>query len=132
MPLAYDNATAPWYSEAERTVDGLQDWTAHGADTLLLYVQGQVDNAPEMLYVAIEDSTGKVVAVTRSDAATLVTTAEWQPWAIPLAEISAAGVQLDRVRTLYIGIGDRYAPAAGGTGLIYIDDIQFGRPATTQ
>jgi hypothetical protein len=30
---------------------------------------------------------------------------------------------------LYIGIGDRDNPTAGGTGRIFIDDVGFGRPA---
>jgi hypothetical protein len=30
---------------------------------------------------------------------------------------------------MYIGIGDRDNPTAGGTGLIFIDDIGFGKPA---
>ncbi len=40
MPLAYDNTTSPFYSEAERTFDGPQDWTGNGADALVLYVRG--------------------------------------------------------------------------------------------
>ncbi len=40
MPLQYDNSASPFYSEAERTFDGPQDWTPYGADTLVLYYQG--------------------------------------------------------------------------------------------
>ncbi len=40
MPLIYDNTASPFYSEAERTFDSPQDWTAHGADTLSLYLRG--------------------------------------------------------------------------------------------
>jgi hypothetical protein len=29
-----------------------------------------------------------------------------------------------------IGVGNRTSPTAGGTGIVYIDDIAFGRPAT--
>jgi len=41
-------------------------------------------------------------------------------------------VTLSRVQTLVIGVGNRAAPAAGGTGIVYIDDIGFGRPATAE
>jgi len=40
MPLEYNNVKTPFYSEAERTWDKPQDWTAGGADTLVLYFRG--------------------------------------------------------------------------------------------
>jgi hypothetical protein len=40
MPLDYNNVNAPFYSEAQRTWDTPQDWSAHGADTLMLYFRG--------------------------------------------------------------------------------------------
>jgi hypothetical protein len=38
------------------------------------------------------------------------------------------GVDVSRVRTMIVGVGDRADPKHG-SGLIYIDDIQYGRPA---
>jgi regulation of enolase protein 1 (concanavalin A-like superfamily) len=40
MPLDYNNTKSPFYSEAERTFDTVQDWTVNGADTLTLYFRG--------------------------------------------------------------------------------------------
>ena len=40
MPVEYNNVNSPFYSETERTWDTPQDWTTHGADTLVLYVRG--------------------------------------------------------------------------------------------
>jgi len=40
MPLDYNNTKSPFYSEAERTFDKVQDWTANGADTFVLYFRG--------------------------------------------------------------------------------------------
>jgi hypothetical protein len=40
MPLDYNNTKSPFYSEAERTFDTAQDWTANGADTFVLYFRG--------------------------------------------------------------------------------------------
>jgi len=40
MPLDYNNTKSPFYSEAERTWDKAQDWTANGADTLIVYFRG--------------------------------------------------------------------------------------------
>ncbi len=40
MPFEYNNVKTPYYSEAERTFDTAQDWTANGADTFVLYFRG--------------------------------------------------------------------------------------------
>jgi hypothetical protein len=40
MPLEYANDADPFYSEAERTFDGRQDWTTNGADTLVVNFRG--------------------------------------------------------------------------------------------
>ncbi len=40
MPFEYNNVKPPYYSEAERTFDTAQDWTANGADTFVLYFRG--------------------------------------------------------------------------------------------
>ncbi|MDI6448872.1 LamG-like jellyroll fold domain-containing protein [Anaerobaca lacustris] len=44
MPLLYDNAVSPFYSETERVFDSPQNWTGNGADTLVVHVRG---NAPD-------------------------------------------------------------------------------------
>jgi hypothetical protein len=41
----------------------------------------------------------------------------------------SAGVQTTAVKSLTIGVGNKAAPKAGGTGTVYIDDIGYGRPA---
>jgi hypothetical protein len=88
---------------------------------------GQADNAPEPLYVAVEDTNGNVAVVTNPDADAAIGS-EWAEWVIPLADL--AGVNLSRVAIMYVGVGDRDNPTAGGTGLIYIDDIGYGSSAS--
>jgi hypothetical protein len=123
MPLQYDNSVSPFYSETERTFDSPQDWTVGGADSLRLYFRGSAANAAQTPYVALEDNAGRVATVSHADPES-VRAVEWQSWPIPLSQF--AGVDLSRVRTMYIGLGHRTAPTAGGSGLIYIDDIGFG------
>jgi hypothetical protein len=125
MPLTYDNSASPFYSEAERTFDGPQDWTVGGADSLNLYFQGSATNSPQALYVTLEDSAGRTATVVHADADAVLAT-EWQQWQIPLSGF--AGVTLSRVQTMMIGVGSRTSPAADGTGIVYIDDVGFGRP----
>jgi hypothetical protein len=110
MPLAYDNTTAPGYSEAERTFDPPQDWTAHGITTLVLFFRGQVGNTAAPLYVKLN---GTKVPF-GNDAATAMPL--WRQWAIPLA---GTGVNLESVKTLTIGI------EGTGTGTVFIDDIRL-------
>ena len=128
MPLDYDNVVSPYYSETSRTWDAPQDWTAGGAETLVLYVSGNLRNAPEALYVAVEGSASRVAVAVHPDPMA-VGNPKWQRWAIPLSEFSAAGVNLQAVETVHIGLGDRDAPKAGGAGLIFVDDIRLAKPA---
>ena len=43
----------------------------------------------------------------------------------PFSEFTDAGVNMARIKTLYIGVGDRDNPQADGTGRIYVDDISL-------
>jgi regulation of enolase protein 1 (concanavalin A-like superfamily) len=81
-------------------------------------------NSPGDLYVTVQDSANQTATVVHP---TLVTTDEWTEWKIPLRDF--AGVNMTRVKTLYVGVGDRANPTPGGAGRIFIDDIGFGRPA---
>jgi hypothetical protein len=76
----------------------------------------------------VQDSAGKTKAISHSDPAA-TTLATWQQWRIGLSEFSSAGVKMTGVKKLYIGVGDRSDPKAGGAGLVYIDDIGVGHPA---
>jgi hypothetical protein len=80
-------------------------------------------NSAAGLYVAVEDSAGKVAIA--SDPA-LANAAAWTQWKVPLSSLT--GVNLAKVKKLYIGVGDRKNPVAGGTGRIHIDDIRVTKP----
>ena len=41
---------------------------------------------------------------------------------------SFTGVNLAKVKKLYLGVGDRKNPSADGTGRLYIDDIRVAKP----
>ena len=84
----------------------------------------QPGNAPEPLYLAVEDSAGKSVVVANSDPSAVLTTT-WTQWKIPLSSLT--GVTLTKIKKLYLGVGDREAPVPGGAGRILIDDIQITR-----
>jgi hypothetical protein len=117
MPLFYDNSFK--YSQAERTLSPSQDWTSNGVKTLSLSFYGEPDNAVEQMYVKLNGS--KVVY--DGDPAD-IKQASWHDWNIDLASF---GVDLNNVRTIAIGFGDEANPAAGGSGVVYFDDIRLYR-----
>ncbi len=110
MPLAYDNTAAPFYSEATRTFDTPQDWTASGIKSLSLWFQGVADNTGQ-LYVKIN---GTKIPYD-GDAADLAR-AGWRVWNI---DLSKAG-KVNSVRSLTIGIEGN-----GAKGTLYLDDIRL-------
>jgi len=124
MPLEYNNTGAPFYSEAEFDLGGA-DLTTGGAVSLRLFFHGDAVNVAETLYVAIEDSAGNVGVAAHPDPDAALADS-WQEWVIPYSELTAGGVNLSRAAMIYIGLGDRNNPTAGGTGMVFIDDVGFG------
>jgi hypothetical protein len=121
MPVDYNNAVTPFYSEAEREFAPAENWTADGLDTLVLYIQGRSGNNATGLYVVLTDSANKSAVVSYPEPAP-VRVAQWTQWKIPLADF--AGVNAAKIKKMAIGLGRRNATAASGTGRIYVDDIR--------
>ena len=94
-------------------------------------VRGKVTNSPAPLYVAVQDASGRVGVVVHPEPA-VVATAKWIEWRIPFREFAAAGVDMARVKKLCIGLGDTTAPAPGGVGMIFIDDVRAVRPGSVE
>jgi len=112
MPFEYDNSVAPYVSEATRSFDPPQDWTAVGIRALTLYVHGDQANQGGRLYVKVNNSQAQSVAGVD------LSTEVWQEASIDLAELS--GVNLKQVTSLTIGINEN-----GSSGLVFIDDIRL-------
>jgi hypothetical protein len=123
MPLDFNNVNLPFFSEAEREFAPTMDWTAAGADTLVLFVRGTPGNKAAPLYIGVEDSAKKSATVTYPDTA-IVGASKWTEWKIALSDF--AGVNLAKVKMIRIGVGDK--KTAGGAGRIYVDDIYVTLP----
>jgi regulation of enolase protein 1 (concanavalin A-like superfamily) len=82
-------------------------------------------NAPEQLYVALQDSAGNSAVVNHPDSAAAIIDT-WTQWSIPLTGFT--GVNLQAVMKISIGVGNRANPQAGGAGDLYIDDIGLYLP----
>ncbi len=121
MPLFYDNNFK--YSEAAMTLTQ-RDWTEEGVGVLSLWFRGDASNAAEPMYVALNGSA--VVYHGNPDAAQI---GAWTEWRIDLQEFAAQGVNLANVNTIAIGFGDKNNLQAGGSGMVFFDDIRLYRPA---
>jgi len=89
----------------------------------------QPSNDPAPLYVTLSDSTGRTATVTHPDALA-ITSINWQSWPVALRDLAAGGVNLSRIKTLTIGVGPRQGASPDARGLLYLDDIQWGHPAS--
>jgi len=122
MPYFYENNFK--YSEITMTLVSVRDWTEEGVGVLSLWFCGDAANAAERMYVALNGSA--VVYYDNPDAALI---AEWTEWTIDLQEFAAQGVNLANVTTISIGFGDKNNLQAGGSGMVFFDDIRLYRPA---
>jgi hypothetical protein len=87
---------------------------------------GIENNAPEQLYIALQDSANNSAVVKHTDpAATTIDT--WTQWNIPFTDF--ASVNMQAIKKMAIGVGDRANTQPGGAGNLYIDDIGLMLPA---
>lgn len=127
MPLDYNNVCSPHCSQTEREFLSVQNWTVKGVNTLVLHVRGKAGNIAAPLYVSLQDSAGKVGTIRYPDAG-IVQSVQWVQWSIPLSEFTAVGVNVAKIKKMYIGVGDKDNPVSGSYGLIFIDDIRVVGP----
>jgi len=118
MPFAYDNAVGK--SEATLTLTDPRDWTEKGVNTLTIWYVGNAGNASETMYVVLNNSA--VATNDNPDAAQLDV---WTQWDIDLQLFADQGVNLANVNSITLGLGNRSNPVAGGSGMMYFDDIRL-------
>jgi hypothetical protein len=78
------------------------------------------------MYAALANADGPTAVVYHDDHnATRVDT--WTEWRIDLQRFANQGVDLTNIDTISIGFGDNNNPQAGGSGVMYFDDIRLYR-----
>ncbi|MHC4725877.1 MAG: hypothetical protein ACYS17_01490, partial [Planctomycetota bacterium] len=122
MPLEYNNAVGK--SEATLILTSNRDWTVKGVNTLTIWFRGSSNNDAEQMYVALNSS-----AVVINDNPDAARQARWIRWDIDLTRFVDQGVNLSNVNSITLGLGNRANPVAGGSGMIYYDDIRLYAPA---
>jgi hypothetical protein len=135
----YGNDDSPYYSESKANIVDLAadaNWAAYDIKALSLWFYGDPDNSTTVndgMYLALEDTGGNLAVVPYDGDADDLKFETWQEWNIALADFNEANkVDLSSIASIYIGFGDRYAPAgdryapAGvGNGTVYFDDIRL-------
>ena len=121
MPMSYDNAVGK--SEATLTLTSNRDWTVNGVNTLTIWFRGSSSNAAEQMYVILNGSAG-----VDNDNPNATPAAGWNEWNIDLQAFADQGVNLTNVNSITLGLGNRNNPIAGGSGMMYFDDIRLFAP----
>jgi hypothetical protein len=117
MPFYYDNTNERVNSWTCATFFSSQDWTTNRADTLSLWLRGDAGNGIDAFYITVHE-----VTLFHPDPNAVVIDT-WTQWLIPLSDLTAAGVDVTRIRFVAIGVGDKTKPSQNACGILYIDDI---------
>jgi len=117
-PLYYGNTTASLSEVTANTSDLTigRDWTIGSPQTLVLWVYGATDNAPQQMYVKV----GSAKVLYNGD----ITEPIWRQWNIDLAGL---GINLSNVTQLSIGL-ERIG-ATSGSGMVLVDAIRLYKSA---
>jgi hypothetical protein len=83
---------------------------------------GVLNNTIERMYVVLNDS---AVVYNEDPNASLLN--EWTEWRIDLQEFADQGIDLTNIESIGVGLGERNNPQAGGSGIIYFDDMRLYR-----
>jgi hypothetical protein len=124
MKLIYNNAVAPYYSEAASTNVWQKDFTAFNLKALDIWYYGNAANTAEKMYVTLSDGTNSATVQNPNNVSQ---SPSWQIWNIATSDFKAAnpGLNLANITSLKVGMGTKAAPVTGGTGTVYIDNIRL-------
>jgi hypothetical protein len=122
MPLYYSNGLSG-ISEVMRTLTSVRNWTRDDIITFTLFYKGNLGNAAEPMFVALNGD-----AVITNENPRTALESDWTRWDILLQDFADLGVDLTDVETLSIGFGNKAGPTpGGGKGHVFIDDIRLYR-----
>jgi len=138
LRLEVQNQYEPNTTDATRTFATPQDWTVGGTDLLSIMFHGYyVDpekeetdtygcNKEQPVYVKVVDDAGN--AATATLPGYVIQSASWRSWDIPLADVTAAGVDVTKVTSLTFGVGNGTQSSQEGddVDVVYIDNVRLG------
>jgi hypothetical protein len=124
MRFEFQNQYEPYFTEVTRTFSSPQDLTAQSVKELSLSFVGEHQNMEQLMYLTLEDASGKSFRVEHPFAYACQSDS-WRQWTIALVQFSDGGVDLTSVKKLTIGLGDstNSGQADKDRDHIYIDQI---------
>jgi hypothetical protein len=114
MPLYYDNTSSPFYSEAERSWAEPQNWARHSARSLSVSFFGDRDNSGEP-YLKVNG-----ISVPYEGSPDDLKIGTWLPWTVNLDDLVAAGVDVQNVTTLAVGV-----EGSNANGMLLFDAMRL-------
>ncbi len=126
MRFEFQNQYDPYFTEATRTFNSPQDWTAQAVEALSLSFIGEHENMEHLMYLKLEDATGQSFKVEHPYTYACQSDI-WRQWTVALEQFSNGGIDLGSVKKITIGLGDGTSSAQVGEDRdhIYIDQIQL-------
>ncbi|MHC4626479.1 MAG: GLUG motif-containing protein [Planctomycetota bacterium] len=118
MPYYYN--TLFKFAKAELILDPTQDLSDRGAAVLSLWFRGDSSNAAVPMSVVLNGSL--TVYHDDSDATRIDA---WSQWTIDLSALGGFGADLANLSSVAICFGDQNNIQAGGSGIMYFDDIRL-------
>ena len=124
MRFEFQNQYPPNFTEATRTFDSSQDWTAQSVEELSLSFVGEHENMEHLMYLVLEDTSGQSFRIEHPYTHACQSDS-WRQWSIALGLFSDGGVDLTSVKKITIGLGDGTVSGQDGEDRdhIYIDQI---------
>ncbi len=132
IPFYYDNSDQARSSQVVADTNMFEvgtDWTIGGVESLVLHFHGDPCNAPEQMYVIIEDEAGNSLRVPYDGDSNDIAKQTWHQWNIALQPFRDEGVDLANVAAVTLGFGDAEATGpSGASGVVFFDDIRLYPP----
>lgn len=125
------NQFEPYFTEATRTFETPQDWTAHGVEALSLSFVGEHENYEHLMYVILEDAAGQSFKVEHPFTYACQSNT-WRQWTFTLGQFTDAAVDLTSIKKCTIGFGDGTNSGQEGDDrdIVYVDDINLYPPGS--
>jgi hypothetical protein len=118
MELLFDTGLGTYF-DATRIYSTSQDWA--GAHHLSLWFYGHPINLPDdQMYVRLKDGNAQSATVPYNGDPNNITLQQWQEWNILMQSFDDAGVNLQDIREIVIGVESAY-----WGGYLYFDDIRL-------
>ncbi len=127
LKMDYNNNDSPYYSESTYVYTAEQDWLTTGAKLILMSLKGEPNNAPQNMYLTIEDANGNSFSVPTAD----INDTKLESWThvyFDLKDFSDEGVDLRQVKKVTIGLENITPAPPSASGTIYIDHVKLYPP----